>query len=385
MPPQRGVITPALHPCGCCSNVVLCCACAQGGFSTAAPTLSKINGERLERYALPLCGDCFGVECKRNTAYAANSIELDREIEAARILHESCLLRRNALVERAHADDEAHAAALAAADGGAPPPQGETLPPESHDGPEDTRAPPLQPRCDALLPGTIVRLVSRVPAATALVLSAGVDTARVGILPAEDSFTCAPEHFVTSEDVQLSGVVSLSRLPMASGRTSSSVSLFGCRTFSAFRVPGYAFGILKTGFDQPFRMGDRCCMRDDYSLSSVGEDAVLLFSGGVKSTTGAWCVVVVTCIEVESGVVEPTILVLHSAPSRCFATARPRIRAPSWRSCNGCAARTRRALNIRCVTPSARSFKPQAWTSARCRSRKSALRCQPGASVLRPL
>ena len=315
MPPQDGVLTPALHLCGCCRNVVLCCACATDGFRDAAPTLSEVNDERLGAYMAPLCGDCFGNDCKQTQLYAANEATLDREITAAAKQHVACLSRRDELVQRGYVASGADGGA-----GGALHPQTDGDTPPSHNGPERADAPPPRPRDAALAVGTLAWLPSRKPPVLCIVVSAGAQQARVGLTRATDSFTCEHERFAGQEDRELSDVVPLSHLKLTVG--SGTHQLYGLSTFSAFRVRGYPFGILQAGFDVPLRWGDGCTMNDGWRVGRLGSDTEFTFSGAVKTDTGAWSVVLLFGHAMEEGGVEPALIVLPiGAVSRLRAAA----------------------------------------------------------------
>jgi hypothetical protein len=252
-----------LQVCGCCGVVALCGICAVEIYGVQTPKLHRVMEERIERGDAPVCGACIGNVSKDEEWYTQDT-DARMEAETAAVAHEACLKQRDSLVAAGYGDKACRAAAARGA---------------------------------ALLPGMLVFMPERKPAALAVVLSVGPTAARIGIMPAADSFTCESGHFVKEEERALdAGVVALSHLKDVSA-SNARLSVFGYHVFRAFGVVGYGAGFQKAGFPSAFLWGDPCELEEGYSLKSVPADVQFTFSGVVKTTNGARSVVLLCTLE----------------------------------------------------------------------------------------
>jgi hypothetical protein len=168
----------------------------------------------------------------------------------------------------------------------------------------------------------LVFMSEREPAVFAVVLSVGPTAARVGIMPAADSFTCESGHFVKEEERALdAGVVALLHLKDVSA-SNARTSVFGYPAFGAFGVVGYGASFQKAGFPSAFRWGDPCELEEGYSLKCVPADVQFTFSGVVKTTNGARSVVLLCALETAHtiGVLPYGVISMHTG----VAPAEPR-------------------------------------------------------------
>ena len=312
----------ALLACACCRSLAMCGECC--AKPPLPPTLMRVNEERLNRGAAPLCPGCFGNNCTTAT---------EAEVVAAEAVFAEWSQQRHKHLEAAWPPYAAHLAAQragsaekAAPDAAQAAPGAEQAEERAVVGGEGERTPSTTITATSpsrLRKGELVFLQGRTPQKVAVVVSEpGADGVEVGIPISAEGF-CWPESDYVVEKIKTLSpdyIVPLSDLKMdSSSARSTGARMSGSAMHRALGVNGFVHGYQRPGFAIPLRLGDSvalasgCSVADKQDEHALEPGANLVFCGAVKSSTGSWVAGVLASLGHPVFLVLPIGVIEHAA------------------------------------------------------------------------